>query len=82
MTLDPSPKKSLAIGVAFKNYSHDVRLAKRERVVYWTVRGIISDKGTDKHTTGRVRDVLYSEGNLFVCAFLFLGILLTYLFSH
>ena len=59
MTLDPSPKKSLAIGVAFKNYSGDIRLGKRERVVYWTVRGIISDKGTDKHTTGRVRDVLY-----------------------
>lgn len=60
MTLDPSPKKSLAIGVAFKNYSGDIRLGKGERIVYWTVRGIISDKGTDKSTTGRVKDVLYT----------------------
>ena len=82
MTLDPCPKKSLAIGVAFKNYSGDIRLGKRERVVYWTVRGIISDKGTDKHTTGRVRDVLHSQRRLFVCGFLFVRVSFTYLLSR
>lgn len=68
MTLDPSPKKSLAIGVAFKNYSGDIRQGKRERIVYWTVRGIISAKGTDKCTTGYHKA---GQGDVIRCTILF-----------
>lgn len=59
MILDFSLKKSLVIGVVFKNYSGDICLGKGERIVYWIVWGIISDKGIDKCMIGRVKDVFY-----------------------